>query len=75
METVLTKQEYTVYLADFRDLDIDGDGYLDQDEVRIMVEKQLRRPPDEAEVSFFSCLFLGQSADDVVLCAGPNGVA
>ena len=51
---MLSKDEYAVYLKDFRALDLDGDGYLSMEEVKAMVEQQLGRPPDNGEESFMS---------------------
>jgi len=51
--TLLTKQEFDVYKGDFDSVDSDGDGFLDIEEVKKMLTKQLEREPTEGECQAF----------------------
>ena len=53
----LTQAEFDVYTTDFKEFDLDGDGFLDKDEVTKMFRKQLEREPTEKEVDTFMGAF------------------
>ena len=49
----LTQAEFNVYTSDFKEFDLDGDGFLQRAEVKSMFQKQLEREPTEQEVTTF----------------------
>jgi len=51
--TILSKKEYEIFQSDFAACDLDHDGFLNYDEVKAMLQKQLEREPSPSEVETF----------------------